>query len=798
MADDAVGVVDVDEKPDDPRSDASILKLARERFKRLVDDASDERDMMLDDQRFAALDQWPEDQRKKREDPNQPGGPRPCLTSDTYNQYRVQVVNDARQNRPAVKIRPVDSGADVATARVLQGIDRHVEDVSNAEVAYLTALGSAVDIGLGYFRILTEYANDGSYNNQDVVIKSIPKTLSVYMGPHFEPDGSDATYCFINEDLPLDDFKRAYPGVNPKGSGLDAVGDMYWNPATDVVRVTEYLYIEQEKTKMLLLEDGTTITQKDYDAAKDARPIKDSREHDIKSVKWCKFCGADEILEKQDVIGEYIPVVEVVGNVSWINGKRQCWGMVRSAKDMLRMLNYFLSAATERYALSPKAPFIMSEGQMEGHEPEWRGANTENRSALTYKREDLHGNQTPPPQRQQPPMADMAAAQMLEQIEHRVQAALGMHKASLGEQSNEKSGRAILARQKEGDTATFHFPDNLARSVRHGGRIRIAMYPKLLDTARVARILGEDGATSHATLDPKQRESKRDVRQSDGSIKSIYNVGVGKYDVTITTGPSYNTKRMESQEIFTNLAQAAKDPGSAAVLNFLAIKNADLATDDATKMLQALLPPQAAQALAAGDEGPMPPKAQAAIQQLTVALTQLKQQAQELSQENQQLKSGAVEGQAKVAAAHDEATKKIELRKQEAEAEYLLKKEDQDRAALLAREKAQAELDLKAYVADEELKLARKQAADKIEVEKLKITSTPEADAAKQVNDDRDNVQVQRLVQLHDSLAGHIGEISSRVDKLGQRPTKKLIKDKFGNIVGGHIKYPDGTEEVLQ
>src|SRR3990167_8948100 len=195
-------------KPKKARTDKEILQEARERLKLCIDDYNEERKKQKDDLLFSTLEQWPSSIRNERE--NDPNGPRPCLTIDQINQYIVQVVNDLRQNRPSVKARPVDEGADIETAEVFQGIIRQIEDQSVAQVAYATAGESAVRVGEGYFRIITEYEDETSFN-QVIRIKRVPDMFCVYLGPHIMPDGSDAEYGFVFEDVPIERFRREYP-----------------------------------------------------------------------------------------------------------------------------------------------------------------------------------------------------------------------------------------------------------------------------------------------------------------------------------------------------------------------------------------------------------------------------------------------------------------------------------------------------------------------------------------------------------------------------------------------------------
>ena len=687
-------------------------------IKRCVDFDSSERAKMLDDLRFATLDQWPSDIRNEREGDTE-NGPRPCLTIDKVNQYIVQVVNDMRQGKPSIKVRPVDDGADVETAKILQGLVRNIEDQSSADIAYMTAGESAAKIGLGYFRITTEYVDDDSFD-QEIVIKPIPNTFSTYLGPHVMPDGSDAEEGYIVEQMPMADFEARYPKAAKDKQAFDDLGSeiSFWR-TEETITVVERFYIRKEYEEVLFLADGSTMSRDDYDKwPAEAGPkvdIEDTRYKTVRSLHWCKLTGA-ETLEERDLPGRYIPIIEVVGREAHVEGKRRLWGLVRPAKDSLRMYNYWASTITEKIGLAPKTPFIGASGQFKGHEDKWKKANRTNFSYLEYELIDVNGNAIPAPRREQPAPVEVAMVQQLAQIENDVKASLGMYKAALGESESQQSGRAILALQRESDTGTYHFGANLGISIRHAGRVIIDMIPHYYDTKRIVRILGEDGEMQAVEIDPEQEESMRQIQTSRG-MKRIYNPAVGKYDVTTTVGPSYNTKRMEAAATYVELAKGAADPASAAALRYLTVKNSDFGgSDEGAKLLKALLPPQALQALSDGGQE-MPPAAMAQIQKLQQQVQMMDQAGQEMGQRLQEAESGAAQAQAKIAA--DTKTRLAELD---------LERQIEREKAALAREKADAELNQKRQAAVDEAELIKFKAVldarTKIEVAEIQAKAT--------------------------------------------------------------------------
>mgnify|MGYP001605271305 FL=1 len=696
-----------EEEEDETKSpDEKILASCRKNLRQQIDDEDSERQKMRDDLNFCTLDQWPAEIRRERENDLE-NGPRPCLTIDKINQYIVQVVNDMRQGKPGINVRPQDDQADPETAKILKGLIRNIEDQSSADIAYASAGESAAKIGLGYFRITTEYAGDDSFD-QEIFIKPLPNTFAVYLGPHVMPDGSDAKRAWIVEVVPVAKFKEEFPGKKSKPDEFDDLGEQqpYWHTGETITVVEEYC-IERVRKTLNFLADGTTMTDEDYGkwpADGGERPaVQNSRETFVEQLKWCKMTGV-EVLDKRDLPGKYIPVVEVIGRESNIGGKRYLWGLVRPAKDSLRMYNYFASTITEKMGLAPKAPFVGAKGQFEGLEAKWKKANRVNYAYLEYNPIDVNGNAIPAPERVGATPMEAALLNQMQVIEHDVQTSLGMFKAATGESESQQSGRAILALQRESDTGTYHFGANLGLSIRQAGRIIVDMIPHYYDTKRVVRILGDDGEVKTAQLDPEQQMAHQQVQGPQG-LQSIYNPGVGKYDVSISVGPSYNTKRMEAAATFVEMSKGAADPASAAVLRYLVMRNSDTAgSDEAAKLLKALLPPQALQALESN--APIPPQVQAMMAQMQAKDAARQEEFAKLQQENMQLKAGTQSDMMKIQADSQAQSEKTKLAIAEANAELTLQKQKQDGELQLAREKAAAEIEIKQMVAAADAKLA--------------------------------------------------------------------------------------------
>ena len=624
-----------------------FLSNVRDRFDICVELEQDNRTRALEAIRFRDLNQWPDEVKNARE--NDPNGQRPCLTIDKVNQYVRQVCNDQRQNRPQIKVRPNDDYADVKTAEVFNGLIRNICDQSRADIAFDTAFEHASDGGYGYFRVLTEYIDDMAFD-QCIKIARIRNRFSVYLGPHQEIDGSDAEYAFITDWIPKEEYKRDYSGKESEWeeAGVGDTSDWY---KKDELRIAEYFYTDYQKATIYLLEDGYVVPKELYDDGSDPgifkmdglgkvkQSVVKERDTYIKTIKWKKITGT-RILEERDWAGKWLPVIKVTGVELDIEGKLKLSGMVRPAMDSCRMYNYAASAFVEMVALAPKAPWVAADGQVEGREDEWAQANRVNTSVLRYKPVSVDGTIVPAPQRVAMPGVPQGWGATMQFAENDIQGNMGMYKAALGAPSAETSGKAILAKQRESDSSTFHFIDNLSSSMIHLGRILIDLIPKIYDTARIARILGEDGSHDAVKLDPEQQEARRDVSTQDG-IKSIYNLGVGRYDVTVTTGPSYTTKRAEAAEGMVNVIQAS--PELMNVAGDLMFKNLDWpGADEMAKRMNKMLPPQL-QDKDENDPQVVIQQLQGQLQQQQQAMESFQQEAEQVAKEKEALVQGKAE-----------------------------------------------------------------------------------------------------------------------------------------------------------
>ncbi len=564
------------------------LSTLRHRFTVAMSAYSDTREDELDDLRFMAGSpdnawQWPADVLATRGAvQGQTINARPCLTINKLPQHVRLVTNEQRQNRPQGKVIPADENADPAVAEVFDGIIKHIEYLSDADVAYDTACDNQVTYGEGYIRLITEYCREDSFD-QDIKIVRVRNSFSVYMDPMIQdPCGSDAEWCFITEDIAKSEYERLYPDATPISTMMaQGVGDQSLSMwlTQETIRIAEYFYVEHKKATLNLYPDNITAfegTPEDK-RLKSAygKPLR-SRQSDRRQVKWIKTNGY-EILEERDWAGKWIPVVRVIGNEFEVDGQLYISGLVRNAKDAQRMYNYWVSQEAEMLALAPKAPFIGYGGQFEGYEMQWKTANTNNWPYLEVNPDvtDGAGSPLPLPERAQPPLAQTGLIQAKMGAGEDIKSTTGQYDSSIGATSNERTGRAILARERQGDTSTFHYVDNMSRAVRYITRQMVDLIPKIYDTQRVARIVGIDGEVGMVKINPVQPEPVRIIKDpiTGETIDKIYNPNVGLYDVMVTTGPSYMTKRQESMDAMATILQS--NPQLWTVAGDLFIKNMD-------------------------------------------------------------------------------------------------------------------------------------------------------------------------------------------------------------------------------
>ncbi len=626
-----------------------IVEDALKLYKKSVEADKHNKECALDDIKFAVLgEQWDEKDISARKEDG-----RPYLTFNKLSPHIRQVVNDARQNKPSIRVRPVDDDADPETAEVLAGLIRNIEQSSNADIAYDTAISQSVSGGFGYIRVNVEFAHDDTFD-KDICIDRILNQFSVYPDHNStSADGSDWNYCFVTDRIPEDEFDKKYPKADKTGWDDDSSEGHFESLNEDGVWIAEYWKREEVLLEICQISDGTIVDEEIYDEYAEiyqAQGLEKTGQRTVRShkVKQCILSGT-EVLEENEWAGKYIPIVPIYGEEIAIEGKRYFRSAVHNSIDAQRTYNFWRTASTESVSDNSKNPWIAEEGTLVD-ESKWSSSNRIKFAYLNYKK----GTQKP----YKEPFAGIPAGAIHEAMSSAddIKATMGMYDASLGAQSNETSGKAILARQREGDVSTFHFIDNMSRAIRQIGRIVIDLVPSVYSGDRIIRVLGEDGKKPQNVKigqQPEQPEQEGEgMEDQEGlNLSRVYDLSVGKYDIAVDTGPSYTTKREEAATQMTEMARAY--PQLMQIAGDLMVKNFDWpGADELAKRLKASLPPQLK------DGNPELMQMQQQMQQMQQQAMQAVQQLKEELDQAKQDKS--LEAEKIKIQAYDSETKRLE------------------------------------------------------------------------------------------------------------------------------------------
>jgi hypothetical protein len=573
------------------------------------------------DLEFFASEQWPQHIRKQREDDG-----RPCLTINRLPGFVRQITNAAREAGQGIEVDPVDGGADPELSEVLMGLIQHIESNSDAEVAYATAVESQARIGRGWFMIQPEYADDNSFE-QELRIKRIRNPGTVYMDPAYqELDGHDARFCLIVSDIPKDDYIARWGQASFASlTEFARVGERTqdWMPEGKV-RVASYYTFEPVLKTICRLQNGAVY---DQDALQKPEVLAALQQAGISPIPvqtrkvqgqqltWA-LINAAEVLEGNDDLtggrplpGRYIPVFPVVGEEIDLDGLIDYRGVVRDAIGSQQASNYWQSAMTETVALMPRAPFIAEAGQIEGYEKEWRQANVKAFSVLPYKGKSIDGTLVPPPQRNQSEAPIQAMAALSQQAENNIRATAGFsYDTGAQEPRPETSGRAILARQRQGEVGNSHFQAHLSITLRHAGRVLLDLIPHYYDTPRIKRLLGRDGTARSVVIHAGNPDAaKAQALAQQIPLDRIYDLSVGRYDVRVKAGTSFATQRVQDREFMTQIIQAA--PQLMQMIGDLYFESMDSPVSRRiAKRFEAQLPPQFKEDDGNGGRPALPPE----------------------------------------------------------------------------------------------------------------------------------------------------------------------------------------------
>jgi len=610
-----------------------ILEEAKRIFAANISNNDEDRTQARDDMDFIEQP-WTEEALAQRDG-------KACLNADPLAQFRNKVKNEFSKLRPAIKVRPFDSYADVKTAAKLAGLVRHVEDISRAQRVYCHAQGQMVDSGQGWFRVTYDYCNEESFE-QDIYIRKIMNRFCVVPGYFEEADASDMVTCFVTDSVPRADYADTVAAGHEWD--LDDANLKYWHD-DDNITLAEYWRKITKPDTLVKLSNGMTtfksvMDEPDFKAAFEANnaKLKAESKPQIRIIKrrdterpyvQCFKLTAFDVLEKQEWPGRYIPLIPMLGNVLVrADGTVITYGMVRFSRDQVRMINYAWSEEMEMGALQPKVPFVGTAEQFAGHEDEWDAVASGRSSRTTYNPHVVDGVLIPAPQRQQPPQIAAAMIQSRVGAMELLKGAQGVYASGLGDQGPEQSGRAILAQKSNSDTATFHYIDGPAISIQHCARIIIDLARKVISGPTMRRILGEDGSEEMQQFNAPVLDGEGNEKLGADGKPELYDLNVGEYDVAVEMGPAYATQRQEALAALTDVLKVLP-PERAAMIADLVVANIDAKDmDKAAARLKAMVPPEILKAEQAEDGGGDPEDKAAALQQQVDALTQQMEQLQ--------------------------------------------------------------------------------------------------------------------------------------------------------------------------
>ena len=547
-----------------------LMRDVRSRMQDAIDSDRENREESLDDlENLIGIGQWPDDIRRVREEEG-----RPCITINRLPQFVRQVTGDIRRMNPAINVLVADGEGSAEVAEIYEGITRHIQQASDASSVYEWAAECAAACGIGFFRVVTDWESDFSFD-QEIRVEAIRNPLSVYVDPLAEkPTRQDAEYIFITSEMKDAEFRKAYPGKllidADRDAQIEGIANWY---NKDTVVVAEYYWKEPVDRTIGLLEDGTVVEDP-------KAPLRIVRTRKVKShkVMWAKVSGKEVLEGPTEQPCRYIPVIGVPGEEWHVGDRVYRSSVTRFAKDPQRLYNYWRSAQTEVVALQPKAPYLLTKKQIAGFEGLWGEANNANRPYLVYTPDE----KAPPPARQTPPVASMGMMQEVATAAEDMKSTTGIYDASLGNRSNESSGVAIRQRQMESDVATSIYSDNMAKAIHYAGKVIVDMIPKVYDTQRVVRILGADDEESLATINA--------VMMTEDGPQTLNDLSQGRYDVKVSVGPNYSTMRQEAAESMLEFVRVF--PAAAQITGDLIAKNMDWpGADQFAERLKTMLPP---------------------------------------------------------------------------------------------------------------------------------------------------------------------------------------------------------------
>ncbi len=741
--------------------DLDLLARVKDRFHVMAESDEENRRLAMDDLKFVNVpgEQWDNNMKQLR-------GERPCYE---FNKVRIsckRIINDMRANRPQGKVRAVEQ-SDKTLTEINEGLCRNIWSISDGDSVIDNAAEYQVAAGMACWRVVTEYSDDDAFD-QDIKVHAIQNPFCLYVDPACKDFlKRDADDWVLTEKMSEEEYRTRWPKaeINSFEDQIE-FDDEDWHD-DDQVRIAEYWYKTPVKKTLWMVpgEQGNMVVDADSDEAQamlkngfNPEDVK-TREVMTHKIEWC-IVSSEAVLERGEWASREFPFIMIYGEWVYVDGRMYWWGLPRFAKDAQRSYNVARTAVSETIAQAPKSYMWATTAQAKGLESQWTEAHRKNYPWMLYN---------PDPKAPGPPTrvggADIPAAliQETQLASDEIKAVTGIYDASLGDRGNETSGRAIYARQQQGEIATFNYQDNMAKGIQRTWEIMLSLIPEIYDTERELRIIGSDGAEAYHRVNQTEQDP------ATGQVLRINDMASGKYDVTVTVGPNFSTLRQEAAETYGNMAQ--QFPEIMGFAGDLIMKSMDLPyAEDIADRMKAMLPPQIQQQLEQGED--VPPEVQQMMQQAEQAMAQV--------QEYGQLVQAAA---------------------QELEEEQALNEKQKAEIQTAIAQLKQAEAEFKAEIAQTLAGLTEKKADLISKGAALLVREAEVGDAADT------HIAVDMTGAIDEVLAGFMGAVDNAMGKIDQqtawlasRATRKPVggtTSRSGGKLTANVEYDDGSTESV-